>query len=105
MVFMLRGSRMRLFLTIALFLTAGSAWAGPTERACLRSERSPGAQACACAQSIADQTLSARDQRQAARIIADPDRLQKFTSNKRQSSQAFVKRYRYWGQMTAKYCS
>jgi len=79
-------------------------FAGATERACLASNRSPGPQVCRCAQTLADQILSTRDQREAARIIADPDRFRTVRKRQTAASKAFIERYRNWGELTQEYC-
>ncbi|MSU89737.1 hypothetical protein GE300_08910 [Rhodobacteraceae bacterium 2CG4] len=76
--------------------------AGITENACLRSQRSPGPTACRCAQSLADFGLTRRDQREAARIIAEPDRYLKH--RERRASQAFLQRYHAWGAAAERSC-
>ena len=78
--------------------------AGATESACLRSDRSPGREACACAQSVADQTLSRGDQKIAARIIKDPDHFYKYYGSKNPRNQAFLERYRAWGTAAHEFC-
>ncbi|MHA3977567.1 hypothetical protein ACW9UR_07790 [Halovulum sp. GXIMD14794] len=76
--------------------------AGITESACLRSARSPGPSVCRCAQSLADVSLSRSDQRQAAKIIAEPDHYLKLREKRGQ--QAFLDRYRAWGKAAEMRC-
>ena len=79
-------------------------FAGPTETACVRSDRSPGREVCACAQALADRLLSPGDQRQAAKIIADPDLFQIIAKRKNVAAKAFIDRYKTWGELTQKNC-
>lgn len=78
--------------------------AGTTERACLRSDRSPGQAVCACAQSVADQTLSQRDQSIAAKIIVNPDHFYKYYGSKNPRRKSFLERYRAWGKISNELC-
>ena len=76
--------------------------AGITESACLRSSRSPGPTVCRCAQSLADGWLSRSDQREAAKIIAEPDRYLEL--REKRGKKAFLERYRAWGEAAEKTC-
>ncbi len=90
---------------IALIALPGIGQAmGPTERACLSSPRSPGQQVCSCAQQVADQTLNAADQRQAARIISEPDLYLEFKYSSNGGDKAFLERYKRWGEYSAQVC-
>ncbi|QHQ33948.1 hypothetical protein [Algicella marina] len=91
-------------LLAALLLPQTVLAMGPTERACLQSERSPGRQVCACAQSVADQTLSKGDQDKAAGIIRKPDLFFKYHGSDNPSRKAFLQRYRAWGTATSELC-
>ena len=90
---------------IVLLLMSGAAWAGPAERACNAVSRSPGPAVCACAQQMADVTLSARDQKVAASIIREPDLFQKYRNRKGRRAEAFIERYRLWGERVETHCS
>jgi hypothetical protein len=79
--------------------------AGITEAACLRSERSPGREVCACAQYVADRMLSRSDQQNAAKIIAEPDKYLEFKYASSRKEQGFLDRYRAWGEASAEYCT
>ena len=88
-----------------LAAVASAALAGPTQRACLTVERSPGPKVCACAQAVADVTLSSRDQKLAASIIREPDLFQKYRKDKSRRAQGFVERYRTWGARVEEACA
>lgn len=85
---------------------AGAAWAGPIERACLRSGQDAANRAtCSCIQQVADMTLSGGDQRQAAKFFSDPERAQNVFLSKRASDDAFWDRYRNFGATAEAYCA
>lgn len=94
-----------LVLALSLSISAPAYAAGTTEAACLRSDRSPGREACACAQAVADQTLSQSDQKIAAKIIADPDHFYTYYGSDAPRRKAFLERYRNWGSLTEQHCS
>lgn len=48
--------------------------AGPVGSACLSSGRSVSQPLCACIQNVADMTPDGRDQKPAARLMADPEK-------------------------------
>jgi len=85
-----------------LAVPLSAAAAGITEGACLQSSRSPGPIVCRCAQSLADVSLSRSDQREAAKIIAEPDRYLELRG--RRGKEAFLERYRAWGAAAEKTC-
>ena len=87
-----------------VWVLGNPAAAGVTERACMASPRSPGVAVCRCAQSLADLMLSASDQREAARIIADPDRYLVWRERRRAAARAFLDRYDRWGEASAEFC-
>jgi hypothetical protein len=79
--------------------------AGPIERACLSSERASGNRAlCGCIQQAANRTLTARDQRAAARFFRDPDRAQQVRMSRRESDRAFWQRYENFGSFAEVSC-
>ncbi len=78
--------------------------AGITEKACLQSDRSPGPEVCSCAQVVADQMLTASDQRDAAKIIAEPDIYLEFKYGT-EAKKTFLDRYRAWGDASAQFCT
>ncbi|WP_114965471.1 hypothetical protein [Alkalilacustris brevis] len=72
--------------------------AGPIETACNRSDRSAANPAlCRCIQSIANQTLTRADQRQAARFFRDPQRAQDARMSRSSRDNEFWARYRAFG--------
>lgn len=90
----------------ALLLTTPFAVAGPIDNACVRTDRgarSPSA--CACAQQVADQTLTRADQRRAARFFRDPDAAQQVRMDKSAAANAFWARYKNFANMAEAYCS
>ncbi len=87
-------------------LGAGSAWAGAIERACNGSNRAEATpRLCACIQSAADLTLTARDQARAARFFQDPHQAQEIRQSDRQSDEAFWLRYRAFGETAEAFCA
>ena len=95
--------KFRIGVTCLLLLPLAAA-AGPTQQACLQSDRSPGPKACLCVQQIADQTLSPQEQSLAAGIIVQPDLLETYLSDDRPGVRGFVDRYREWGARAASSC-
>ncbi len=90
----MRPSKPTATLVAVFTLLASIAAAGPTQTACLKSARSPGPTGCACAQALADQVLSPRDQRRAAEIIGDPDLYSIIAKRKSASAKAFIETLR-----------
>jgi len=88
------------------WLFAGSAMADQIERACLKSDRGSGHGAlCGCIQDAADLTLTASDQRLAARFFTDPDRAQKMRQSDSHADARFWKRYQNFGTTAETFCS
>lgn len=87
-----------------LAVTAGTAAAGPIERACLSSGRSASMQLCTCIQQAADLTLTGRDQSRAAEFFRDPHQAQVVRQSDRSSDEDFWQRYRAFGQTAEAYC-
>lgn len=105
---------MRSLTTAALILALAApltsvvptpAEAGRIERACLASDRPTSRALCTCIQRVADQVLTRRDQRLAARFFRDPQRAQDTRMSDRADHEAFWKRYRTFGQYAAASCS
>ncbi|HDR29840.1 hypothetical protein [Rhodovulum sp.] len=97
---------MRAFALAAMVAVSSTpALAGPIERACLGSDR-PGVSrgVCSCIQQAADITLSAGDQREAAKFFRDPHQAQVVRQSKRDRDSAFWQRYKRFGEMAAAYC-
>ena len=90
-----------------LFLAAGAAtaWAGPIEQACLRSDRQAvSLAACSCIQGVADFTLEARDQRKVAGFFKDPERAEKARAADGRADEAFWDRYESFSTQAELYC-
>ena len=91
---------------LVLPLLSSAAFAGPIERACLRSDRDAANRAlCSCIQQAADMTLRSGDQRKAAVFFGDPDRAHETWMSKRASDDAFWERYKQFGATAEAYCS
>ena len=94
------------FAAFALAVTATSAWAGPIESACNRSDRAQANPAlCRCIDTVAQQTLTRSEQRRAARFFTDPDLAQEVRMSKRESDNVFWDRYRAFGATAEQYCA
>lgn len=84
-------------------LPVTAARAGQIEAACLGSDRSAGNRAlCGCIQSVADGTLSGRDQRQAAKFFSDPHLAQEARTG---GSAGFWDRYKVFGTLAEERCA
>ena len=90
----------RLALLVLLLVSAGSsAPAGNLiAKACLKAAR-PGASRalCACIQTVADRTLTRRDQRLAAGFFRNPHRAQVIRQSSRRAHAEFWRRYKAFG--------
>ncbi|SNS21748.1 hypothetical protein [Tropicimonas sediminicola] len=88
-------------------ISAPSAEAGSTiERACMSSNRRAASRPlCDCIQRVADQMLTRRDQRMAAKFFKDPHRAQEVRQSDRASDEAFWKRYKAFGTTAGNVCS
>ena len=106
---------MRILTTTALVLalatpmsvmTAPTAEAGSTiERACMKSNRRAASKPlCGCIQRVADQMLTRRDQKMAAKFFSDPHRAQEMRQSDREAHEAFWKRYKAFGQSAGNIC-
>ena len=88
-----------------LIMTTPLAMAGPIDGACVRSDRARGnAPLCGCIQQVADQTLSRSDQRRAANFFREPHKAQEIRMSKRDSDNAFWRRYKHFAQTAEAYC-
>ena len=95
-----------LLLSAVLLSLPAFASAGAIERACLSSEQANGNRTlCSCIQQAADRTLSAKDQRFAARLFRDPDRAQKVRMSDRRSDELFWERYESFGAFAQVVCA
>ena len=92
--------------TAAVILTASAAQAGPITRACLSSDRQARSIAlCGCLQQVADQTLSNRDQRTAAKFFRKPQMAQDIKMSKTPRDDQFWDRYKVFGATATRFCS
>lgn len=72
----------------------GPSASGDIGRACARSDRPAASTAlCSCIQRVANQSLSAADQRRAAPFFTDPDQAQAMRARDDAGSEAFWDRY------------
>lgn len=86
--------------------SAPAADAGSTiERACMKSNRRAASRPlCGCIQRVADQTLTRKDQRMAAKFFNDPQKAQDIRQSDRESHEAFWKRYKKFGYTAGNVC-
>ncbi len=97
---------MVLAVAVSAVSFAGAAFAGPIERACLRSDKAAANRAtCSCIQQVADMTLTGGDQRKAAKFFDDPERAQDVFLSKRAGDDAFWDRYKNFGATAEAYCA
>lgn len=83
----------------------GASSNGAVSRACNGSDRSAANPAlCGCIQRVANQTLSASDQRRAARFFRDPHESQETRMSDNRGDEAFWLRYKNFGNQAARYC-
>ncbi|MFD1507885.1 hypothetical protein [Lacimonas salitolerans] len=87
-------------------LAPAAVLAGPIDRACNSSPRKQKSPAlCACIQAVADQSLTRREQRQAARFFRDPHRAQEMRQSSSADNKRFWLRYRAFGAQAEQRCS
>lgn len=92
-------------IAVALGLTSSAAFAGPIERACLKSDRRAVSRPlCNCVQQVADLTLDSGDQRLAATFFSDPHRAQVIRQSDNSGHERFWKRYKQFGANAESYC-
>lgn len=88
--------------TLAL---SGAAYAGPIERACLKSDRAAASRSlCGCIQNAADATLTGGEQRKAASFFRDPHRAQVTRQSDRASDERFWGRYKRFSSTAQRSC-
>ena len=87
-------------------MTAPSAEAGTTiERACMKSNRRAASKPlCGCIQRVADQMLTRKEQKMAAKFFADPHRAQEIRQSDRASHEEFWLRYKAFGRSAGNIC-
>lgn len=82
-----------------------TAHSGEIERACTRSDRVGGnTRLCTCIQRVADQLLTAPDQRLAASFFKDPHRAQEVRQSDSTRDERFWTRYRQFGALAEQSC-
>lgn len=100
---------MRIILaTVAVFtLTScgGGRVSGDIGRACMDAGRAAAKPAlCSCIQQVANQSLSASDQRRAADFFSDPQKAQDTRTSSNASTEAFWLRYRAFSDRASASC-
>lgn len=86
-------------------LLAGPAAADNVRKACVSSDQGRGKRSlCACIQRVADQTLTARDQKLVARFFKDPDHAQAIRQSESRTHEHFWERYEQFGQYAEDIC-
>ncbi len=93
-----------ILMTGAAVLMAAPLYAGTIEHACNNSPRNATQATCTCIQHVADQKLSRRDQKQAAKFFADPQLAQDTRQSDNPSKEKFWLRYKAFGQKAALQC-
>lgn len=79
---------------------------GPIQQACQAASRKAASRArCGCVQAVADQTLSASDQRRGARYFEDPATLQEVRQSDSPANERFWKAWKAYGQTAAALCA
>lgn len=78
---------------------------GPISRACLASDRKARSTTrCGCIQAVANDTLSANDQRLAAGFYGDPHRAQVIRQSDRASHERFWRTYKDYAETASAIC-
>lgn len=81
-------------LGLIVLAGCGGRVSGDIGNACLAADRSAASPAlCSCVQRVANDSLSASDQRRAAEFFAEPDLAQSTRQSDRRSDEAFWDRY------------
>lgn len=97
---------MILALTGLAACSGGRGVSGPVGSACLGGGRGAATPVlCSCVQGVADQTLSASDQRRAATFFDDPDKAQETRAADDSASEAFWARYRAFADAAERVCA
>lgn len=90
---------------LALAGCGGGGASGTIGAACIRADRSAATPAlCTCVQRVANQSLSAADQRRAAEFFANPDRAEQVRRSSAQRDDEFWDRYRAFADRAAATC-
>lgn len=78
---------------------------GPIQKACQSGGRKAASRTrCGCVQAIADQSLSAADQRRGAKMFNDPHQLQVIRQSDNASNERFWRAWKEFGQNAAAAC-
>jgi hypothetical protein len=79
---------------------------GPIQKACLADGRKEASRTrCGCVQAVADQSLSAADQRRGAKMFRDPHQLQEIRQSDNANNERFWKAWKEFGQNAAAICA
>tara|TARA_R110002049_G_scaffold307712_2_gene509100 strand:- start:71722 stop:72096 length:375 start_codon:yes stop_codon:yes gene_type:complete len=79
---------------------------GPIQKACLSGGRKAASHTrCGCVQAIADQSLSASDQRRAAKMFGDPHQFQEVRQSSNADNERFWLAWKAFGQNAAAACA
>lgn len=79
---------------------------GPIHRACVSANRKEATPSrCGCVQAVADQSLSASDQRRGAKMFKDPHKAQETRQSDNPSDERFWLAWKAFGQNAAAACS
>ncbi|APE44544.1 hypothetical protein BOO69_14835 [Sulfitobacter alexandrii] len=79
---------------------------GPIQKACEADGRKEASRTrCGCVQAVADQSLSARDQRRGAKMFRDPHQLQEIRQSDNANNERFWKAWKEFGQNAAAVCA
>ena len=84
----------------------GGGVSGEVGQACMSAGRNAANPTiCSCIQGVANQSLSAPDQRRAARLFSDPDEVQNVRSSNGVGDETFWERYRAFAARAEAICS
>jgi hypothetical protein len=94
-------------LAVALTATPMTiVFAGSIEQACVKMDRKAATRStCNCIQKVADNNLSRKDQKLAAKFFGDPHLAQETRQSNNGSKERFWKRYKAWGEKANQQCS
>lgn len=98
---------MRAMIAIAgvLTISATMSGAGPVGSACLGSGRAVSQPLCTCIQNVADMTLSGKDQKLAARLMADPEKAEAIRISDSSRNRDFWARYQSFAEAAGTICT
>ena len=89
----------------SLFLSTPARANDAIEKACLSSGRqAANAELCSCIQRVADQILTASDQRKGAAFFADPHKSQETRQSSNSDDGTFWKNWKDFGEAATKIC-